>query len=190
MGYVETTAPTVEPLTPEEVRDVIKYADDAEDKRIRSLIKSVRLLCEHETDCALINRTITWTPSAFCSVMSPVGDSRARSQPMNSVTSIKYYDSTPTLQTVTASDYEVVTSGRIGKIMIADGASWPTGLDVRAEPIEILLVAGYGATSASVPEPLRVAMLDHIKWIFDGGYGEFPPHIMQVYFNHSLGIYR
>lgn len=73
--------------------------------------------------------------------------------PLQSVTHVKYYDASDTLQTLSASDYDVDTSTEPGRIYIDRSVGWPAVYDKR-NAIEIRYVAGYGAASA-VPEGIK-----------------------------------
>ena len=47
-----------------------------------------------------------------------------------------------------------------------DGGTWPTDLR-NANGIEVLYIAGYGDTRATIPEPIRVAMLEYIAFLYE-----------------------
>lgn len=73
--------------------------------------------------------------------------------PLQSVTSLKYYDTDGVLQTWGTSNYIVSTDGSEGgRIALAPGVSWPAA-QLRPEAVQIRFIAGYGAASA-VPAPL------------------------------------
>jgi len=62
------------------------------------------------------------------------------------------------LQTDTLSNYEITGTDFTTRIGPKSGFNWPVTQD-RADAIRIEYTAGYGATSASVPETLRHAMM-------------------------------
>jgi uncharacterized phiE125 gp8 family phage protein len=76
--------------------------------------------------------------------------------PLQSVQSIKYYDTNGTLQTFSASNYDIDTRHQPGKVVLDDDAEWPE-VDERPNAIVIAYTAGYG-TPSQVPSALRVAM--------------------------------
>lgn len=79
--------------------------------------------------------------------------------PLQSVTHVKYYDVDGVQQTLSTDLYRVMTGGTDGGwIEQATTATWPAVYD-RPDAIEIRFVAGYGATAADVPTPIRHAML-------------------------------
>ena len=74
--------------------------------------------------------------------------------PLSSVTSLKYIDTAGTQQTWSSANYIVDTSCEPGKIRLAYDVSWP---DIREQynGVEIIFVAGYGASGSSVPEVVK-----------------------------------
>ena len=80
--------------------------------------------------------------------------------PLDSITHVKYYDSSNTQQTWTEdTDYSVNTFiNQKGFIEITKNTTYPTLYD-RADAIEIKFKAGYGATEDKVPEPIKTAIL-------------------------------
>lgn len=72
--------------------------------------------------------------------------------PLQSITSVKYYDISNTLQTMSSSDYQVQTPTR-GK----GGVYWETDFNFpnlntdRADPVEIIAVTGWGSESQIPP---------------------------------------
>lgn len=85
---------------------------------------------------------------------------------LQSVTSIKYTDSTGAVITMSAGDYKVqrtwsAANGQndagIGRVYLAYGATWPSATLDTGEPIVIRFVCGWDA--ASVPLPIKQAIL-------------------------------
>lgn len=82
--------------------------------------------------------------------------------PLQSITHVKYYDTTGTLQTWAASNYVVeapsgprAARGRLG---LAYGIVWPSTYGQQGD-VTIRFVCGYGAASSSVPAFIRSMML-------------------------------
>lgn len=71
--------------------------------------------------------------------------------PLQSVTSIKYLDTTGVQQTLDPSLYRVDTSGERGIVTPAFGKSWPTAYQVTGA-VEITFVCGFGDPSAVSPK--------------------------------------
>lgn len=74
--------------------------------------------------------------------------------PLDSVTSVKYYDANNTLQTFDASNYNVITTTEPGQIELVDGASWPSTYN-RSDAIFIEFVCGYGGSHVQIPERIK-----------------------------------
>lgn len=158
------TAPASEPLTTAEAKahSNVNISDD--DTVIAGFITTAREHVESRLSQTLINTAFDlkldhwpvdncgWTQREIYLPRSP----------LSSVTSVTYYDSTNTLQTL-STDYYHVSTGSPGRIVLASGYSWPT-LQDRPDAVVIRFVAGYGATSAAVPSRAKQAMnllVDH-----------------------------
>lgn len=163
---LQTTRPTVVvPATSEPVNLAqakkqleIPSSDTAHDDHIDLLIQAAREQWEHDTDSASLTQTLRVYLDAFNDqfVYLPT-------RPIQSITSIKYYDSLNTLQTMPATDYTFDKSSR--EIRLAYLKLWPLTL-ARWDAIEITYLAGYGAVSA-VPAIAKQAMLLLIGHYFE-----------------------
>lgn len=87
--------------------------------------------------------------------------------PLDSITHVKYYDSSNTQQTWTENtDYSVHTFiNQKGFIEVMDGITYPTLYD-RANAIEIKFKAGYG-TGDKVPEAIKSAILLILGFMYE-----------------------
>lgn len=151
------TAPTVEPVS---VQEFISHrridTDSGESALITSLIKAARQHLDGPKGIlARALNTQTWTlyldefPSEeFILPLNPV----------ISVTSVKYYDESNTLQTLSSQYYDLVLNDEPAKVSKSYDYSWPLTYR-RRNAVEIEFVAGYGTAAADVPEALRVAIL-------------------------------
>ena len=150
-----TTAPTVEPLTTTEAKTHLRVDGSDDDTYIDSLIQAAREYCELVTRRAFIHRT-----SCMYLRQIPTTDILELPQPnLSSVTHIKYYDSTDTLQTLSSAAYRVDTTSLIGAVVIKDGYAWPSVIGDRNDAIQITYVHGYGAAASAVPKAVKQAML-------------------------------
>jgi uncharacterized phiE125 gp8 family phage protein len=77
--------------------------------------------------------------------------------PIQSITSITYYDANNALQTLSASTYETDLYAEPILIRPAFGQTWPTTYD-RFNAVLVTMQAGYGAASA-VPDDAKQAIL-------------------------------
>lgn len=88
----------------------------------------------------------------------PTGDAIAIERPrLLTVTSIKYLDSDALEHTFAATDY--VVDLVLDRVVLKATTSWPSDDLYVANPIYVRFTCGYGATAATVPQPLRLAML-------------------------------
>ncbi|MDW3204574.1 MAG: hypothetical protein R8L07_03445 [Alphaproteobacteria bacterium] len=88
--------------------------------------------------------------------------------PLQSVTSITYFDSAGDEQTLATSVYSVLTRGmEKGAIVPAYGQSWPA-TRARADAVTVTFVAGYGNSSDDIPAAIRAAALLLIGDLYEG----------------------
>ena len=96
--------------------------------------------------------------------------------PLQSITSIKYYDTTDTEATMAASDYIVDTTGFVGRVVLADGKSWPSTSLRPAKGICIEFVCGYTTYSATVNTADAIVAL----YVVNGGSGYSVDDILTI----------
>lgn len=75
--------------------------------------------------------------------------------PLQSVTSIQYYDADNALQTFDAANYLVHSSAHVGYVKLIPSAAWPATYE-RDNAVKVTFVAGYGAPR-DVPHPIKAA---------------------------------
>lgn len=152
MNYTQKTAPTAEPISESEVLDHLRISSTDEVPQIVAWIAAAREWVESYTDRSLM--TQTWQlslPSVPRTVWLP------RSTPLQSVTSVKYYDASNVLQTWAASNYIVPAFNEPATIEVLDTATYPA-IYLRSDAVQIEYVTG-ATTTAAVPQALRQAML-------------------------------
>jgi uncharacterized phiE125 gp8 family phage protein len=79
--------------------------------------------------------------------------------PLQSIGSIKYYDTADSEYTLAAGDYFADTKSQPGRVSLNYDKTWPSIVLRRSNAACITFVCGYGATAASVPERIRQAIL-------------------------------
>lgn len=154
-GLTEVTAPASEPLTIAEVKEHLRIDGSSEDLLVGNLIVAARQQIEHELERALVTQTWDLFLDEF-----PGGGRQPLylpKPPLSSVTTVKYYDSDNTLQTLSSANYIVDATSQPGRIIPVINQSWPATRD-RQKAVEIRFVAGYGA-SVAVPAIVRQALL-------------------------------
>lgn len=182
-----STAPAAEPLTLSELRIWLRLPDSftSEDSLITELIKEARVFIERHTARALITQTITEYFDEFPAPdrMSKGFDTRIIKLHIAPVVSIataagvSYIaeDGTPDAytnwdNTGNAKYFLDIISGSnsIGPARICKrkGVDWP---EIEAYPnaVKVVYVAGYGASGASVPGPLKKAIYRLVgRWYY------------------------
>jgi uncharacterized phiE125 gp8 family phage protein len=157
MALICVTGPAVEPVTLAEARDHMRVDITDDDVLIAGLITAAR---EHlETICrpqlAMITQTWRYVADGW-----PASDTlELRPWPLQSVTSVAYTSDAGVTATFASSNYVVDTYSKPGRLRLKSTASWPgTTLQV-LNGLVVEFVAGYGNTSAAVPQRLRQALL-------------------------------
>lgn len=151
MGLVLTTAPASEPVSTAEAKTHLRIDTTDEDIYVASLVKAARQWVEQVTRRALITQTYTLTLDDFWR-----GGDQVLFVPrptLQSVTSITYVDGDGITQTWATTEYEVDTSRDPGRIVLADGKSFPTTAD-ETNAITIVYDAGYGDAATDVPSEI------------------------------------
>lgn len=155
MSIYRVTAPSVEPVTLDEVKAHIRQdasVGSAEDAMLTRWIKSARERAEHLTQRAFVTQVWAQKLDMFpAAIELPVS-------PIIGVDHVKYYDDLNALQTLDPGDYKVDDKRPIGYIVPAYGLAWPTTYpDINA--VEVQWQCGYGASASAVPECVKDWML-------------------------------
>lgn len=120
---------------------------NASDPLIAELINAATYQVEHDCQTLLISRAVTEKFSDW-----PTGcDIDLYWRPVVSITSVKYYDTSGTQQTISSANYSLNAYGR--RIVWNDDYTLPT-VDDRWDAIEVIYQAGYGADNSVMPADL------------------------------------
>lgn len=149
-GLAVTVEPTSEPLTREEAKRNLRFSYDTEDIRIEALIKAARRYCETMTGRSFVTQTLALTLDRFPCDSEPILLPRS---PVQSVSSVAYYDTTNASQTLSASYYQTDLQSLPPRIANVYGRIWP-GTYERMAAVTVTYVCGY----TTVPETLKQAM--------------------------------
>ncbi len=166
MGYVVTSAPAAEPLSPTEAKAHLRVDTSDDDTLIGSLITAARVMVENYLDQKLVTQTLTEYFDAF-----PLnGVIELGFWPVQSITSIGYTDTDGTAQTWAGANYQTDIYGDFDKgparIIPAYSESYPSTRD-NLNAVNVVYVAGYGAASA-VPDLIKSAMRLLIADMYEG----------------------
>jgi len=148
-------APAAAPVLLAEVKSQLRIEHPDDDLMIDRLIKTA--VAYTDAKGALGHAMITQKWGQWVNSVPPQYV-RLAMGPLIEVTAVQYYDIDGALQTDTLSNYEITGTDFTTRIGPKSGFNWPVTQD-RADAIRIEYTAGYGATSASVPETLRHAMM-------------------------------
>jgi len=117
---------------------------------IALLIPAARKVAENITGRGLILQTWEQVYDKF-----PAREIEIGMLPIQSITSVKYYDVDGVLQTVANTDYVLDVDTLPGWVLPAYGFSWPATYD-SAQSVIIRFVAGYGAAGSDVPAEIKM----------------------------------
>lgn len=149
---VLTVAPILEPVSLAEAKAQVRFGSTAEDSLMLAYISAARGLVEEMTNRALLTQTWRLDASGFSTRFW-----LPRAAPIQSVTHVKYYDTSGTLQTLSSTAYRLQAASEPAFLELVDGQS-PPSTAVRSDAVQITYVAGY-SSAAEVPAPLRQACL-------------------------------
>lgn len=154
-----TTQPVLEPLSLTQIRKHLEIAqsDDAHDAQLVDLLHAAREQWEHDTDSAVLTQTLQLKLDCLPPCI------KLPKRPIQSVTSIAYYDSANASQTLSTSLYSLDAANRM--IHQAYQQVWP-GYASRWDAVTVTYVAGYSAQYL-VPAIAKQAMLLLIGYYFE-----------------------
>lgn len=169
------------PVTSAEAKLYAKIDTSADDTLIDIFIAAATSAAEEYLRRALITQTLRLTLDMLANGLNDcLGDGvydlpvnalygelprviRLPKEPVQSITSVKLYDTSNTESTYSSSNYFLDSDGN--RLVLNDTAVWDSNLRAQA-CCKITYVAGYGAASA-VPAPIKAAILAHIQSMYD-----------------------
>jgi uncharacterized phiE125 gp8 family phage protein len=169
MGYLSsvsvTTAPSVEPVTAAEVKlfSKIDFSDD--DTLLTIQIKSARQMVEKYLNKTLIDTTLkAYYTNYNQRVWLPYG-------PHQSVTSVTRKRRNESTTLTVNTDYYLLGDTVKYLDLEPTGIINPPGLSRDEQALgwdlEVVFVAGYGAASTDIPQPIKEAILKTIETNYD-----------------------
>lgn len=171
MGLTLITAPTVEPVSLSDAKLMCKVDLSADDSLFTILIQAARERAEGATNRAWLSQTWEFVLDQF----PDDGFIELPKPPLQTVSSVKYVDTTGTLQTWAATNYLIkhdtatppVLAARQprGVLSLAWGVVWPLTRGTVGD-VRIRFVCGYGTAAGNVPSILRQAILLDIATLY------------------------
>lgn len=161
LTLVQTVPPTAEPLGLPEVKQHLRVEHDSEDALLYLYMQAAREQAELVTRRQCLTATYTLSLDCF-----PRDQSWRwhRNQglllprpPLQSVTEVRYLDTSGVAQILATSVYGVDTLSQPGRLYLKTGQSWPS-VSTQLNAVTITYVAGW-PTYAAVPGPLKMAIL-------------------------------
>lgn len=166
--------PTVEPMTLDEAKLHLRVDHTLDDALITAMISACRDFAETKTQRSLMTQTWVLTLDSFPgpSLMGvPFGRAYSLPEhaiilerpPVQSITSIKYLDTSSTQQTMPTTDYVDLTNGgaqRVDapvRITPVFGKIWPIN-QPQIGAVQVQYIAGYGNAGSNVPGGLKAWM--------------------------------
>lgn len=160
MQYIRTVATVAGATCAFSIDIVTKTGDVEEDALFSDLITAAREYCEEITRRALATQTI----EAYLQRFPYCDRFELPRPPLQSVTSVKYTNSSGSETTMTVgTDYLVDTDSLVGGIVLPYAEVWPTATLYPVNPIKVRYVAGY----TTLPRLIKQAMLLHIGYFYN-----------------------
>ena len=154
MAIKVITAPSAEPVTLTEAKAQCRVDITTDDTLITSYIAAARRLCERIDWRAYMTQTLevwldAWPATDILKIPRP---------PLQSVTSITYYDQSNVAATLSSASYFVDTVSEPGRVVLNYGYTWPSTILRETNGIAVRFVAGY-ASAGNVPQTIKQAIL-------------------------------
>ena len=178
-GLLRVTAPAQEPVDIVEMREFLRVTAHTEDRLIRQLIREVRE--EFDGPAAWFGRALvtqTWdllldtfpypgleSASAYYTALNRKMAIVVPLPPLQSITSIKYLDTSGAQQTLDPAAYQVDVASEPGQVVPAYNTVWPPAR-IAANTVTVRFVAGYGLPP-SVPEPIKNWIMRGVAYRYD-----------------------
>lgn len=161
MGLYLVTAPTVEPVTVDEIKVHCRIDSDDEDVAIAQMIVAARKFAETKLNRQLCTATWRLYMDSF-----PCWQIDVPLPPLVSVTTLTYTDAVGTTTTLTENTHFIKDIySEPGRITPAYGLTWPSARCVM-NSVALTFVAGYGDPD-DVPESIRYGIKLLVAEMYD-----------------------
>lgn len=157
-AYKLVTGPTSEPITTSDAKLDRRITGSDDDAAVVRWIASARSRAESYLGRGLLQQTWKLALDEFVDEIE-----LPMAAPLQSVTSVQYYNTSGSLTTLGASVYQVDTLSEPGRVLLAPDQVWPATQSGRRLAVEITYVVGYANAAAIPPDVLDALYL----WIGD-----------------------
>lgn len=161
LTLTQSVAPTEEPLEIDDIKSHLRISIDEDDQLLVTYIKVAREILEARMRRQFVTATWKLYLDEFPTTSVSSGFTAGRfiklpRPPLQSVSSITYFDSDNVSQTLATTVYGVDTISEPGRIYLKSGQSWPSTYDV-PNAVTITYLAGW--TSANlIPQMIQNAV--------------------------------
>jgi len=158
IDLITITGPTSEPVSTEQAKDHLRIAHDDEDQDIAQMVSAARLIVEARSGMRLYTQTVEVRADSWVDLHDPQRSDvlRLRVAPIQSITSVKYYQSSDDVDTtMSTADYVTDLVGVPARIQVK--SSWPSTNDYIGN-IRIRCVVGYSSVPL-IPSHFKRAIL-------------------------------
>ncbi|CAB4163391.1 Phage conserved hypothetical protein [uncultured Caudovirales phage] len=152
------TAPTALAVSLADAKVALRLNGSALDSIVDAWVRAITEHAEHLTGRAIMQQT--W--QALCESFDDLG--RIPRLPLVSISSVKYYDLTNTLQTLDPSNYSLYTTEHFATIRTF--GAFPDTYE-RADAVIVEYVAGYGTSDTATPSSIKAYILAKLVEVFD-----------------------
>jgi uncharacterized phiE125 gp8 family phage protein len=160
-----TTQPVTEPVTVAEVKAALNIDFSDDDALIEDFITAAREYYEANTNLALLTQTVTQVVEGFPRprVNNPLGLIRLFKYPIQSLSSVTYYDEDDNVQTLTVGggtpEVELDSYAMPSTIFLntKNLSAWPATRTDRPNAVTLVYTCGY-TSAALVPQAVKNAI--------------------------------
>ena len=153
MPSVQTTAPTISPISVAEAKQHLRVDHDSDNNYISSLIKVATASAENYLRRGIMQQTRRWDGCEF-----PSGGWVLDLPPLVSVSSLDYTATDGSTVTVGSSVYEVDTTSVPGRVYLGKDQTWPTPIESLHDAVRLSFVTGHATSSSAVPVEYKHAI--------------------------------
>ena len=158
MKTVLKTAPAKMPVSMQEIKEHLRVTLGRTDEDV--YLDGLRAMAVGEVEQTMRRKLITQTWYYYPATWPDEDYLPIPYGKLESITSIKYTNTSEVEATFSASDYYLTdTNSDVGKAVLRYGEAWPTVTLSPSNPIEVEYICGYGLTGSTVPQPIRHAIL-------------------------------
>lgn len=155
---------SVDPIEPvvtvEDVRNQAKISDTNSDSVLEGYVYTAIDEAEQYLGRGLLTQTWVLVLDYFANII-PL----PMAAPLQSVTSVQYYDTSGTQQTLATSYYDTDLISRPGRVVLKPNQTWPdTQSDRRNGTVTITYVVGW-LTPVDVPAKIRQGILQYVTYL-------------------------